>query len=130
MKRENHISKLIRESGVIHAPDNFTDAVMDKIEALQVKKPYKSLIGRGGRILIFLFFVALVAIGVFFTDPSGELFGTSVKLPQLEPQWPQLQFNLEFLKQVNISKGVVAALVAAFLLILADTGLSKRRLTQ
>ena len=35
MKRENHISKLIRESGVIHAPDNFTDAVMDKIEALQ-----------------------------------------------------------------------------------------------
>ena len=33
MKRDPHISKLIRESGVISAPGNFTASVMDKIEA-------------------------------------------------------------------------------------------------
>ena len=130
MKRDPHISKLIRESGVIHAPDNFTAAVMDTIEAVPLKKAYMPLIGRGGRILIILFLVALVAIGVFYTDPSGELFGSKITLPQVERQWPQMHFNLEFLKQVNISTGVVSALVAVFLLILTDAGLSKRRLTQ
>jgi hypothetical protein len=130
MKRDPHISKLIRESGVIHAPDNFTAAVMDTIEAVPLKKAYMPLIGRGGRILIILFLVALVAIGVFYTDPSGELFGSKITLPQVERQWPQMHFNLEFLKQVNISTGVVSALVAVFLLILTDAGLSKRRLIQ
>jgi len=130
MKRDPHISKLIRESGVIFAPDNFTAAVMDKVEAIPEKKSYKPLIGRGGRIIIIFFLVALVAIAVFYTDPTGELFGAKITLPRVERQWPQMHFNLEFLKHVNISKGVVSALVAVFLLILTDAGLSKRRLIQ
>ena len=128
MKRDPHISKLIRESGVVHAPDNFTAAVMNMIEAVPLKKSYKPLIGRAGRILIILFLVALVAIGVFYTDPTGELFGSKIALPQVERQWPQIHFNLEFLNQVNISTGVVSGLVAVFLLILTDARLSKRRL--
>ena len=130
MKRDPHISKLIRESGVVHAPDNFTAAVMDKIETVPVKKSYKPLIGRGGRITIILFIIALVVIAVLYTDPSGELFGSTLTLPRVERQWPQFNFNLEFLKQVNISTGVVSALVAVFVLILSDAGLSKRRLIQ
>jgi len=128
MKRDPHISKLIRESGVIFAPDNFTAAVMDKVEAISEKKSYKPLIGRSGRIIIIFFLVAVVAIAIFYTVPSGELFGSKMMHPRVEQQLPQIHFNLEFLKQVNISKGVVSALVAVFVLIFFDARLNKHRL--
>jgi len=130
MKRDPHISKLIKESGVEAAPDNFTASVMDKIEAVPLKPSYKPLIGRGGRIIIILLVIAVIVMAVLYTDPSGELFGSRVTLPQVERQWPQINFNLEFLKQVNISTGIVSALVAMFVLILSDAGLNRRRLTQ
>lgn len=127
MKRDPHISKLIRESGVISAPGNFTASVMDKIEVVPAKKSYKPLIGQGGRIMIIFFIVAIILIAVLYTDPSGELFGYTVRLPRMERQWPQINFNLEFLKQINFSTGVVSALVALFVLVLSDAGLNRRR---
>jgi hypothetical protein len=130
MKRDPHISKLIRESGVINAPDSFTASVMDKIEAVPAKKSYKPLIGRGGRILIILFLAAVVVLAALFTDPGGELFGTSIRIPSLELNWPQVQFNLDFLKELNISTGLVSALVAMFVLILSDAGMNRRRFSQ
>jgi hypothetical protein len=131
MKRDPHISKLIRESGVISAPENFTASVMDKIEAIPAKKSYKPLIGRGGRIIVILFIIAVIVVAVMYTDPSGELFGSRVTLPQAERQLPQLNFNIDFLQQINISTGIVAALVAMFVLVLSDAGLNRRRrLTQ
>jgi len=130
MKRDPHISKLIRESGVKAAPENFTASVMDMIEAIPAKKSYKPLIGRGGRIIIILFIIAVVVVAVMYTDPSGELFGTTIKLPQIEQQAPQLNFNLDFLQRINFSTGIVSALVALFVLILSDAGLNRRRLTQ
>ena len=130
MKRDPHISKLIRESGVVSAPGNFTAQVMDKIEAVPVKKSYKPLIGRGGRIIMILILVAIILLTVFYSDPGGELFGSSIKIPRLEPNWPQVQLNLNFLKELNISTGIVSALVAMFVLILSDAGLSRRRLSQ
>ena len=130
MKRDSHISKLIRESGVEAAPENFTASVMDKIEAVPLKLSYKPLIGRGGRIIIILLVIAVIVIAVLYTDPSGELLGSRITLPQAERQLPQLNFNLEFLKQVNISTGIVSALVAMFVLVLSDAGLNRRRLTQ
>lgn len=131
MKRDPHISKLIRESGLEQAPDNFTEAIMEKIESFPLRKPYKPLIGRGGRIFIVMFLVAVVVLSVIYTDPSGEFFGSAIKLPTVDWQLPQLNFNLEFLKQVNVSTGVVSALLALFILVLSDAGLSRRRkLTQ
>jgi len=131
MKRDPHISRLIRESGLEQAPDSFTEEVMDKIESIPVRKPYKPLIGRGGRIFIVLFLVAVVLLSVLYTDPNGELFGSAIKLLTVDWQLPQLNFNLEFIKQVNLSTGVVSALLALFILVLSDAGLSRRRkLTQ
>lgn len=131
MKRDPHISKLIRESGVTAAPGNFTASVMDKIEAVPVKKSYKPLIGRGGRIVIIFFIVAVIILALVYTEPGGELFGSSIQLPQLKPNWPQMQFNLDFLKELNISTGIVSAVVALFVLILSDAGLNyRRRLSQ
>jgi hypothetical protein len=114
---------------MVQAPGNFTAAVMDKIESLPVKSSYKPLIGRGGRIMIILFIIAVVVISLLYTDPGGELFGSASRLSRVEWQWPQINFNLEFLKQINISTGVVAALVAMFILVLSDAGLNRRRLT-
>ncbi len=130
MKRDSHISKLIRESGVEAAPENFTASVMDKIAAVPLKLSYKPLIGRGGRFIIILLVIAVIVIAVLYTDPSGELFGSRITLPQAERQLPQLNFNLEFLKRVNISTGIVSALVAMFVLVLSDAGLSRRKLIQ
>jgi hypothetical protein len=131
MKRDPHIAKLIKEAGVLSAPENFTASVMDKIEAVPAKKPYKPLIGRGGSIVIILFIVAVIVTAVLYTDPRGGIFGTSIKLPKLEANWPQVQFNLDFLKQIKISTGILSALVAMFILILSDAGLNRRRrLTQ
>jgi len=129
MKKDPHISKLIKEAGVISAPDNFTASVMDKIEAVPAKKSYKPLIGRGGRIIIILFVVAVIVMAVLYTNPGEGIFGTTIKLPRLEPNLPRVQFNLDFLKQINISTGIVSALVALFILILSDAGLNRRRLT-
>jgi len=127
MKRDPHISKLIKESGTVQAPGSFTAAVMDKIEAIPVKKPYKPLIGRGGRILIILFIAAVVVLSIIYADPNGELFGSNIRMPTMDRQLPQLNINLEFLKQVDISTGVVSALVAMFILVLSDAGLNRRR---
>ncbi len=130
MKRDPHISKLIRESGLKAAPGNFTASVMDKIEAVPAKSSYKPLIGRGGRIVFILLVIAVIVLAVLYTDPSGELFGSRITLPQVERQLPPLNFNLGFLHQINISTGIVSALVAMFVLVLSDAGLNRRRLTQ
>lgn len=127
MKRDPHISKLIRESGLVQAPDGFSAAVMDKIEAIPLGKSYKPLIGMGGRIMIILFIIAVVVLSIVYSDPGGELFGTAVQLPRPEWQLPQLNINLEFMKGVNISTGLVSALVAMFVLVLSDAGLNRRR---
>jgi len=128
MERDPHISKLIKEAGVLSAPESFTASVMDKIEAVPVKKSYKPLIGRGGRIIFILLLIAVIVLAVLYTDPTGELFGSRVTLPSVERQIPQFNFNLEFLQQINISTGIVASLVALFVLVLSDAGLNRRRL--
>ena len=130
MKRDPHISKLMRESGLESAPDDFTSRVMDKLQAVPSRKLYKPLIGRGGRILIILIIAALVVVAMLFTDPAGKLFGNSISIPRMESRWTQLHFNLDFLKQIHISTGLAAALVAMFLLVLSDVGLNRRRFIQ
>jgi hypothetical protein len=127
MKRDPHISKLIRESGRVQAPDSFTAKVMDKIESIPVKLSYKPLIGRGGRIMIILFLIAVVVFSIIYSDPGGELFGSTIKLPAPEWKMPQWNINLEFIKQAKVSTGVVSALVAVFILVLSDAGLNRRR---
>ena len=80
--------------------------------------------------MIIVFIVAVIVLALVYTEPGGELFGTSIKLPQLKPNLPQVQFDLSFLKELNVSTGIISALVAMFVLILSDAGLNRRRLSQ
>jgi hypothetical protein len=130
MKRDPNISKLIRESGVVPAPGNFTARVMEKIEAVPVKKIYKPLIGRGGLIVFILFVAGVVVLSIVFTDPGKPLLDFSVKVTELNWQLPRLNLHLEFLNRMNLSSVLVSGVVAIFILVLSDALLTRRRLSQ
>jgi hypothetical protein len=126
MERDPHISKLIREGGVISAPRGFTQNVMAQLETEPGKTAYKPLIGRWGRILIILFVVAIVVISVVYSRPGGR-FVESLEIPKLGFQLPHLNLDLGFLSGVDHFAGIAAVLAAIFILVLSDAGLSKRR---
>ncbi len=126
MKRDPQISKLIRESGVVTAPEGFSSRVMDLITAEPERKAYKPLIGRGGRIMIILFVVAVVVLSMVYSEPGGR-YMESLGISGLDLQLPHINWNFSFLSKIKISTGVVAAVVAIFILVLSDAGISRRK---
>jgi hypothetical protein len=130
MKRDPNISKLMKESGILPAPGNFTDRVMEKIEALPVKEINKPLIGRGGLIVFALFFVGVVVLSIIYTEPGKPLFNFSGKATELNWQLPRFHVNMDFIHQMNLSGVLVSAVVAIFILVLTDALLNRRRLSQ
>jgi hypothetical protein len=129
MERDPKLSKLIRESGVVPAPGDFTARVMAGIDAIPGTKSYKPLIGRGGRMIILLAVIGIIVLSVVYSDPGGGMILSGDKLSQLNWQLPSPTFRLDFLQQINISTGIVSALVAMFFLVLTDSLISRRRLT-
>ncbi len=127
MERDPQLSKLIREGGVVPAPERFTSKVMDLITTEPEKKAYKPLIGRGGRIMIILFMVAVVVLSVLYTEPGGRLLESTGWFSNLDWQRPQFNVNLNFLSEINFPTGLVSALVAVFILVLSDAGFSRRK---
>ena len=127
MKRDPKLSKLIRESGLIHAPDNFTDQVMGKIAVAPFKSPIKPLIGRGGQIVIILSTIGIVVASLVTSEPKGTLFEKARGFSGLELKLPQINFSLDFFSEINISTWLVSTIVALFLLVLADAGLNRRK---
>ena len=128
MKRDPHISKLMRESGIARAPENLTSRVMDLIGPEPVKTAYKPIIGKVGRWTIILIIVGIIIVSLVFSEPGGRTIGISEGLSNLDLQLPQFNFNLGFLSKLNLSTGLVSALVALFILVLSDAGLRRRKL--
>lgn len=128
MERDPNISKLVRESGISRAPEHLTSRVMDLIRQEAETKTYKPLIGKWGRIGIMLFMAGVVAASFLWMEPGQGLFQSTGRLSGLEFQLPQIQLNLDFLSQINLSTGLVSGLVALFILVLSDAGLRRKRL--
>ena len=128
MERDPKISKLVKESGIVRAPENLTSRVMDLIGQEAEKRTYKPLIGKWGRIGIILFIVGCLAVSFMWTEPGQGLFESTGRLSGLEFQLPQIRLNLDFLSQINLSTGLVSALVALFILVLSDAGIRRRKL--
>ena len=127
MEKDPKLSKLIRESGPEHAPQGFSRKVMEQIHSIPEQKAYRPLIGRWGRTIILLFFVGVIA-AAFLLAGSGEASGElSERIPQMNWSLPQIEFKLDFLKQMHLSTGVVSALVALSVLLFFDTALRHRR---
>jgi len=130
MERDPNISKLIRESGVRSAPANFTAKVMEKIEALPERKIYKPLIGRGGMILFFLFIAGVVVLAFVYAEPGGPMFDFSGRVAEQGWKLPRFNLNLDFLRKMNLSNVMVSAVVAIFILVVTDSLLNRRKLSQ
>lgn len=128
MERDPRISKLMRESGITHAPDHFTDRVMKKINDNPELTGYKPIIGRAGRILIILFILLLVAISIIYSEPGGRLMENNGVIPYFEWKIPQLNFHLNFLKEIHFPTGILSAVLALLILVLSDAGLKKNHL--
>lgn len=121
MERDRQIHRLIRESGIVPAPDRFTGNVMDNIGTVSEKKTYKPIIGKGGRIVIILLVLGTVLLSILFSEPGSRLTETRLQLPEIS-------FTMNFLSDINLSTGLLSALLAIFILVLSDAGLSRRRL--
>ena len=126
MERDPQLTKLIRDGGVVPAPEGFSNAVMEMIVAEPVKKAYKPLIGRGGRIIIILIMISVVVLSVIYTEPGGRVI-ESVGISNLDWQMPGINLNWRFISDLKISTGLVAGIVAIFILVLSDAGLSRRK---
>ena len=128
MERDPKISKLIMEGGLEPAPKDFTSQVMDLIASAPVKKAYKPLIGKGGQIVIILMGITLVILAVVYAEPGARFIQAGDTFPSLEWKLPEFNLNLQIFSKINFSGGIAAALLALFVLVLSDAGLSKRKL--
>ncbi|MCK4750611.1 MAG: hypothetical protein KAT15_26315, partial [Bacteroidales bacterium] len=95
MERDQNIARLIREAGVVRAPDRFSEDVM-KIVTQSEKPVYKPLIGRTGRILIILSILAILVISLVYSEPGGRLIEFTERLPEIKWQIPEWNLSLEF----------------------------------
>jgi hypothetical protein len=128
MEKDANLSKLFRESGIVRAPEGFTKGVMDRIEAEPLKKPYKPLIGRTGRILLILFIAGIVVISLLYSNSGGTLPESAGRISSLNWQWPALNFNFDFIADLKISPWLLSTIVAIFLLVLSDAGLNRKKI--
>ena len=127
MERDPNISKLIRESGLVHAPDSFSKKVMKRIVVEPEKKAYKPLIGRFGRILIVLFIAGIIVISLIYSEPGGRILENFKGISNLEWQLPQPNLSLDFLSEINISAWLASTFAAIFILVFTDASLSRRK---
>jgi len=121
MEKDQNIEKIIKEAGLIAAPEKFTDQVMNQINTEPSKALYKPLIGRLGRFLIILFVLGLVVITITYAQPGDKLIN-------LQWQLPKVDLNMDFLTDMKIPVAFLAALGAFFILILSDANLGRRKL--
>ena len=127
MERDPNISKLVRESGISKAPENLTSRVMNLISEEPEKQAYKPIIGRGGKWAIVLFVIGIVVFSILSAEPGQQFFSSEGVLSGIEWELPKLTFDLDFLSKINPSTGLVAGLVALFILVLSDAGLRRRK---
>ncbi len=128
MEKDRHISKLIRESGMVKAPEDFTQKVMNRIGAESVHKPYKPLIGRTGGIITLLIIAGIAVTSLIVSSPGETEKGILENLKPIDWQWPGLNLDFSFLEHLNFSPWLVGTLVAVFLLILSDAGLNRKKI--
>jgi hypothetical protein len=128
MEKDRHISKLIRESGIAKAPEDFTQKVMDRIGTESVHKPYKPLIGRTGGIITLLIIAGIAVTSLLLSSPGESAKGILDTWKPVDWQWPSLNLDFSFLEHLNLSPWLIGTLVAVFLLILSDAGLNRKKI--
>ena len=119
MEKDRKIERLIKESGLVSAPENFSAQVMDRISSEPEKVTYKPLIGGFGKLFILMLSLVAITISIIYSEPTGFLDERNIKMPE----W---NLNLQNLPDFNFSTGLLAAMLAVFILVVTDSAVRKR----
>ena len=123
MEKDKNIEILIKESGIVTAPKNFTAQIMERISSEPKQVAYKPLIGRFGKLFILSLVMVSIVISIIYSEPSSFLLERNIQMPQ----W---NFSLQNLPEFNISTGLLAALLAVFILVATDSILRRGNFVQ
>ena len=111
MEKDKNIEKILKDTGLVSAPGNFTQKVMSRIRSEPAAKVYKPLIGRGGKLFILVILLGVITVSIIFSEPTGLLAERNIPLPD----W---NLDIAYLPELIFSKGLLAAMAAIFLLLI------------
>jgi hypothetical protein len=115
MERDKKLAELVREHGVIHAPDRFTADVLEKIEESTIKTKYKPIINRFAIYgIAVVFILMLVVISQHDESTREPLFS----IPEWDISFPEIS--------PLFSTGLAAGIVGIFFLLLSEFGLRRK----
>ena len=115
MKKDSRLEKIIKEDGIVHAPEEFTQAVLNRLAKESNQVIYKPLISKLGRIIIGLFILTIIVAAAF--TGSAEAAEPLFSFPDLKLDIPEIGWK--------IPSAMLAALLAVFVLVLIQSRLNR-----
>lgn len=124
MERDKKLEKIVRENSLMAPSDNFTESVLNKIRVMPIESSFKPLIGKRAGFIAITLVATILLVGIFSSLNGGSepLFN----IPEWSIAWPEWNITLpEF--SWKLPAGLLAGVVAVFILVLTDAGLSRNR---
>lgn len=127
MERDKKLEKIIREYSLLSPSDSFTESVLEKIKVAPSKDSYKPLIRRRTGYIVFSLLAIILLIAIFSsTNGMSEPY---IIIPDLDLTFSE--WNLTFPEiDWKFPSGMLAGVIAVFVLILADARVSRNRSSQ
>ena len=119
MEKDRNIERLIRDHGLAEPGTGFTENVMRSVEQSPLRSHYRPLIGKAGRMVIWLVIAAILVVSFVFAGTNGQ--------DTTHAEWLQLdlRFSLPDIGS-TLLYGALAGGVAILLLVLSDAGWGKK----
>ena len=113
MERDKKLESLIKENGIISAPEDFTEKVLSRIEQEKTNPGYEPILSRKILFGIFMGLVFLVILTFVLMD--GKLGTGFFRMPDLK--------FLDTILSVHIPRGILAGILAMLILFISDAGI-------
>jgi len=124
MERDKKLEKIVRENSLLAPSDNFTESVLNKIRVTSMEISYKPIIGRKAGYIAISLVATILLVAIFSTINGGS--ESLVNLPDWNIALPEWNINLPKFSW-KIPTGLLAGVVAVFILVLTDAGYSRSR---
>ena len=130
MEQHKGLKKLIKDHGVEPVAKDFASKVMDRILNEPVKKEYKPIMGKGVGFSILVVFLVIITVSIIYGEPSGLATDRTIQWPQWNlDEWKLAQWKLSIksLPNLNVTGGMLSALLAVFILVVTDALIIRRK---
>lgn len=117
MERDKRLTELVKQHGILNAPEGFIEDVLDKIEEQPSMKQYKPIIPKG--VVYAAIFIIVIAALIFNRSAEESFHEPLFTLPNWDISFPDISPLL--------SSGLAAGIVGIFILLLAEFGLRRRK---